>query len=198
MMPFATLSNIRVESVCKLVARSVFGVLFLLHASFSFNHRNTLPLRDGSQTLRGKSYLLNTISALPAFTSIRSPFSSLGKPRTKNQMCRQHLRNLCFSKQLSQIHSNCLMRSTRRKTGPFSTTALMQQDDNMWDDRDDIQDEEEDERRVVILRDVAMDRVIECFVDREIEIEGRKYATLMPADTPVILAQVIQACYFNF
>jgi hypothetical protein len=83
------------------------------------------------------------------------------------------------------------MRTIRRKTGPITTTSLMQQDDDMWDDRDEILDEEEDERRVVILRDVAMDRVIECFVDREIEIEGRKYATLMPADTPVILAQVI-------
>jgi len=84
------------------------------------------------------------------------------------------------------------MRSIRRKTGLLSTTSLMQQDDDMWDDRDEIQEEEEDERRVVILRDVAMDRVIECFVDREIEIEGRKYATLMPADTPVILAQYHQ------
>ena len=32
------------------------------------------------------------------------------------------------------------------------------------------------------------DRVIECFVDREIEVDGKQYATLMPADTPVILA----------
>ncbi len=67
----------------------------------------------------------------------------------------------------------------------------MQQGDEMWDDKDETLEEEEDDRRVVILRDVAMDRVIECFIDREIEIEGRKYATLMPADTPVILAQVI-------
>ena len=74
----------------------------------------------------------------------------------------------------------------------------MQQDDDMWDDRDEILEDDEDERRVVILRDVAMDRVIECFVDREIEIEGRKYATLMPADTPVILAQVIFIFMFKF
>lgn len=66
---------------------------------------------------------------------------------------------------------------------------MTQNNDENWDE-DDENASEEDERRVVILRDVAMDRVIECFVDREIEIEGRKYATLMPADTPVILAQV--------
>jgi hypothetical protein len=83
------------------------------------------------------------------------------------------------------------MRSIRRNTGHFTVTSLMQQGDEMWDDKDETLEEEEDDRRVVILRDVAMDRVIECFIDREIEIEGRKYATLMPADTPVILAQVI-------
>ncbi|EKX50375.1 hypothetical protein GUITHDRAFT_52672, partial [Guillardia theta CCMP2712] len=36
------------------------------------------------------------------------------------------------------------------------------------------------------------DRVIECFIDREIEVEGKKYATLMPADTPVIIAGYLE------
>ena len=73
------------------------------------------------------------------------------------------------------------------KSRKWQLAALTQNGDATWDDGGD---EVEDDRKVVILRDVAMDRVIECFVDREIEIEGRKYATLMPADTPVILAQV--------
>jgi hypothetical protein len=72
---------------------------------------------------------------------------------------------------------------------PLSVKAMIQDSDENSADEEDEEDHEDD-RRVVILRDVAMDRVIECFVDREIEIEGRKYATLMPADTPVILAQV--------
>eukprot|EP00960_Hanusia_phi_P064508 765813-Hanusia_phi.AAC.2 len=46
--------------------------------------------------------------------------------------------------------------------------------------------------RVVLLRDAKLDRVIECFIDREIEIEGKKYATLMPADTPVIIAGYLE------
>jgi len=40
----------------------------------------------------------------------------------------------------------------------------------------------------VLLKYSKLDRTIECFVDREIEVEGKQYATLMPADTPVILA----------
>eukprot|EP00286_Rhodomonas_abbreviata_P023212 CAMPEP_0181300118 /NCGR_PEP_ID=MMETSP1101-20121128/6716_1 /TAXON_ID=46948 /ORGANISM="Rhodomonas abbreviata, Strain Caron Lab Isolate" /LENGTH=435 /DNA_ID=CAMNT_0023405327 /DNA_START=292 /DNA_END=1599 /DNA_ORIENTATION=+ len=42
--------------------------------------------------------------------------------------------------------------------------------------------------RVVLLRDEKLDRVIECFVEREMEVDGKKYATLLPVDTPVILA----------
>eukprot|EP00291_Cryptomonas_curvata_P020249 CAMPEP_0172169446 /NCGR_PEP_ID=MMETSP1050-20130122/10707_1 /TAXON_ID=233186 /ORGANISM="Cryptomonas curvata, Strain CCAP979/52" /LENGTH=240 /DNA_ID=CAMNT_0012840499 /DNA_START=153 /DNA_END=872 /DNA_ORIENTATION=+ len=66
-------------------------------------------------------------------------------------------------------------------------TCLNQLND---DDRDDNEWEtaHEDYEQIVLLRDTKSDRVIECFVDREIEIDGKKYATLMPADTPVIFA----------
>jgi len=46
--------------------------------------------------------------------------------------------------------------------------------------------------QTVLLKDSKLDRTIECFVDREIEIEGKVYATLMPADTPVIMAGYIK------
>ncbi len=194
-MPFLTL-NIRVESVCKLVTRSVFGVLFLLQASLSFNHKNALPLSAGDalkSTFCQKSNV-NTVRALPAFTSITAPCSFSRSSCQNNRLCQLQLcqtRKQLFSKQISRTYLNSRMPSIRRKSGLFIITSLMQQGDEMWDDRDETVEEEEDERRLVILRDVAMDRVIECFIDREIEIEGRKYATLMPADTPVILAQVI-------
>lgn len=42
--------------------------------------------------------------------------------------------------------------------------------------------------RTVLLKDAKLGRTIECFVDREIEVDGKQYATLMPADTPVIMA----------
>ncbi len=42
--------------------------------------------------------------------------------------------------------------------------------------------------RTVLLKDSKLDRTIECFIDREIEVDGKQYATLMPADTPVIMA----------
>ena len=98
------------------------------------------------------------------------------------------------------LHSSWLLRRSAMtgRSLPYSVTryrsknlilaSLTKNGDEFWEE--DHDEEMDDERKVVILRDVAMDRVIECFVDREIEIEGRKYATLMPADTPVILAQV--------
>mmetsp|Transcript_51647 Transcript_51647/g.121236 ORF Transcript_51647/g.121236 Transcript_51647/m.121236 type:complete len:445 (-) Transcript_51647:89-1423(-) len=55
-----------------------------------------------------------------------------------------------------------------------------------WDDYDGM--DLESSYRVVLLRDTNSDRVIECFVDREMEVDGKKYATLLPVDTPVILA----------
>lgn len=70
--------------------------------------------------------------------------------------------------------------------GSFNDDSLDDGDDG-WDDGALDEDNEEDDR-MVLLRDVAMDRVIECFIDREVEVNGKMYATLMPADTPVILA----------
>jgi hypothetical protein len=66
-------------------------------------------------------------------------------------------------------------------------------DDDTWGE-DDLwasevrEDGDENDWRTVLLKDTRFNRTIECFVDREIEVEGRQYATLMPADTPVIMA----------
>jgi hypothetical protein len=64
------------------------------------------------------------------------------------------------------------------------------EDPEAWGD-DDMFSEGGDEGadwRTVLLKDMKLGRTIECFVDREIEVEGKQYATLMPADTPVIMA----------
>ena len=63
--------------------------------------------------------------------------------------------------------------------------------DSSWGGDDDLFSEGADEGadwRTVLLKDVKLDRTIECFVDREIEVDGKQYATLLPADTPVIMA----------
>jgi len=60
--------------------------------------------------------------------------------------------------------------------------------DDSWDDFEGDDGELGSSYRVVVLRDTNLDRVIECFVDRELEVDGKKYATLLPVDTPVILA----------
>jgi hypothetical protein len=51
-----------------------------------------------------------------------------------------------------------------------------------------IEEREGGDWRTVLLKDSKLDRTIECFIDREIEVDGKQYATLMPADTPVIMA----------
>ena len=61
-------------------------------------------------------------------------------------------------------------------------------DDDMWEEASGLSDGEGADWRTVLLKDSKLDRTIECFVDREIEVEGKSYATLMPADTPVIMA----------
>lgn len=58
-------------------------------------------------------------------------------------------------------------------------------DDDLWEEGSG---DGENDWRTVLLKDSKLDRTIECFVDREIEVEGKAYATLMPADTPVIMA----------
>jgi hypothetical protein len=66
-------------------------------------------------------------------------------------------------------------------------------DDDAWGDDDMLHSAGLDgdgaaDWRTVLLRDAKLGRTIECFVDREIEVDGKQYATLMPADTPVIMA----------
>jgi len=66
-------------------------------------------------------------------------------------------------------------------------------DDDAWGDDDMLHSAGLDgdgaaDWRTVLLKDAKLGRTIECFVDREIEVDGKQYATLMPADTPVIMA----------
>ena len=65
-------------------------------------------------------------------------------------------------------------------------------DDDAWGEDELWQSETGEEPgadwRTVLLRDEKLNRTIECFVDREIEVEGKEYVTLIPADTPVIMA----------
>ena len=76
--------------------------------------------------------------------------------------------------------------------GGFADDSDAWGDDDLWEGDEGMDPGKGMNWQTVLLKDSKLDRTIECFVDREIEIEGKVYATLMPADTPVIMAGYIK------
>lgn len=52
------------------------------------------------------------------------------------------------------------------------------------------EDELEDEPPEVVVRDTETDKTIECYVDQEINVDGKTYSLVYPCDRPVVIAYV--------
>jgi len=129
------------------------------------------------------------VASLGKISCIRSP-SSLASFSSRNVKQKMH--------GFAAATHHQRPRFSQTRNGLFSVKSVFNgfmDESDSWDGEtwhNTVHEHDMNDYRVVLLRDAKMDRVIECFIDREIEVEGKKYATLMPADTPVIIAGYLE------